>query len=138
MALNLLSNLITEPWATPNGATPKSCYPFKKKLKKSRKHSKQIIQQFKKQLESKPEKKSKKSSKRYHKSPNNIQKHNKHVQKKSNKIKQVQKNKIQTHVFFLNNIKKNQKTKQNQQKTKTSKKTIKQNPTKITKKRKLF
>ena len=25
--------IIKEPWATPNRATPKSCYPFKKKLK---------------------------------------------------------------------------------------------------------
>jgi hypothetical protein len=25
-----ISNIIKEPWATPNRATPKNCYPFKK------------------------------------------------------------------------------------------------------------
>ena len=41
---------IKEPWATPNRATPKSCYPFKKKLKKSENNSKKklkTIQQLK-------------------------------------------------------------------------------------------
>ena len=53
-----LSLSVSEPWATPNRATPKSCYPFKKinnSKKKSQKFknrpSKQSIQQFNKKLE---------------------------------------------------------------------------------------
>jgi hypothetical protein len=55
--------VIKEPWATPNRATPKSCYPFKKKLKnnfKKKKHSKKSIQEFKNKIETKKTKKTKK------------------------------------------------------------------------------
>ena len=94
-----LSNLIKEPLATPNRATPKSCYPFKKNLKKSRKHSKQIIQQFKKQLESKPKKtktlstknmKTKKIAKNHQKISQKSKQYPKKHQTRSKKIKQNQ------------------------------------------------
>jgi hypothetical protein len=54
--------VIKEPWATPNRATPKSCYPFKKKLKNNfkKKHSKKSIQEFKNKIETKKQKKTKK------------------------------------------------------------------------------
>ena len=32
-----------EPWATPNGATHKTCYPFQKKRDNSRKKKKHIL-----------------------------------------------------------------------------------------------
>jgi hypothetical protein len=48
-----ISNIIKEPWATPNRATPKNCYPFKKNStipKKIKKNFQQINPTIQKEI----------------------------------------------------------------------------------------
>jgi len=56
--------VIKEPWATPNRATPKGCYPFKKKLKNI----------LKKNIPKNQSKNSKRKSKQKNKKKNTITK----------------------------------------------------------------
>jgi hypothetical protein len=98
----LKTAIIKEPWATPNGATPKSFNPFKQILKSSKKNIKKTkthlpTNQSKNNLKNQQNKQKKHIPKENekHRSSKQINKH-KQVQKnpkESNKVEQIKKNK---------------------------------------------
>ena len=104
-----ISNIIKEPWATPNRATPKNCYPFKKKLNNSQKKSKNkknpTNQSNNSKRNSKPQNKNIQKNKDNEKKKNIPKKQLKEHQKVSkqfktkNKKKQVQKTQLKKTKF---------------------------------------